>query len=110
LPGNLAERLQTVCRKNLQACQQLLNEPELKDTLQLPGNVLEIFANDRLAAPNTDETYQAFAPALEALLRRLYPDVAYTLERETEPKERFAVRVRTEEPVQIDTLLERLAL
>lgn len=108
LPGDLDSRLATVCRKTLQACQLLTREGEFKDALRIRGNELQFIANDRLLAPNTDETYGRLEPALRRLLDTLFAGAAYRLEREPDPKERFSVTVRAEAPVALDTLLARL--
>lgn len=109
LAGDLEERLTTVCRKALKACQLLVQETELKDRLMFRGEALQVFANDRLVAPNTEETWQAFEPVLRALLARLYPGADYELTRETDPKERFSVTIKVENPAAIDALLECLS-
>lgn len=109
LPGKLDERLATICRKTLLAAKQLQGEPDFRDELRIEGDELQIFANDRLVAPNTEETLQVLQPSLDALLDTLYAGVGYTLEREPDPKERFSVTVRAEQPVAVETLLQRLA-
>jgi hypothetical protein len=109
LEGGLDQRLASVCRKTLQAARLLAEDAEFKDELRIAGNELQFFANDRLAAPNTDETYASLEPALRALLDRLFAGAAYTLERETDPKERFSVTARAESGVELETLLSRLS-
>lgn len=109
LPGELAERLTLVCRKTLLATQLLQQEVELRDEFKIAGNELQIFANDRLAAPNNDETLRALEPSLRELLGTLFAGADYSLERENDTKERFSVSVRTQTPVPVNTLLERLA-
>lgn len=108
LPGDLQQRLATVCRKSLQAARLLEQDEEVKDELKLSGSELQFFANDRLLAPNTEETFAQLEPPLRVLLDKLYAGVPYTLERETDPRERFTVNVRAQEPVAIETLLARL--
>ena len=108
LSGTLPERLATVCQKVLKACQLLEQGPETKGRLKFRGDEVQIFSNDRLLAPNNDDAFEAFEPALEEFLTRLYPGSVYTLERERDPKERFSVTAKTAQPVAIDTLLQRL--
>jgi len=108
LTGELTERFARVARKALKAAQLMSADAELEGTLQLPGNRLEFFANDRLAAPNTDAVYAELEPALKTFLNRLYAGARYTLARETDPKERLSVRVQTESEVSLETLLARL--
>ncbi|MEE4378463.1 MAG: hypothetical protein V2J55_13280 [Candidatus Competibacteraceae bacterium] len=107
--GDLPERLTQACAKTLQAARLLEQSPEFADRLRFRGDRLHVLANDRLNAPNTDETWTAFEPALKAFLSKLYPGVECTLERETDPKALFAVTIQASEPTGIDTLLDRLA-
>ena len=108
LAGDLPERLVEVARKVLQATRLMTGDAELKGELKVPGNALQFFANDRLVAPNTEAAYADLEPTLKAFLDRLYAGAPYTLVRETDPKERLSVRVRTAEPVEVETLLARL--
>ena len=109
LAGELPERLAEVARKALQAAQLMSADSDLEGALRLPGNSLEFFANDRLAAPNTDAAYAELEPALKTFLDRLYAGTRYTLSRDSDPKERLTVRVKAESPVPVDTLLARLS-
>jgi hypothetical protein len=109
LAGDLPERLAQVARKALTAAQLMSSDASLEGSLRLPGNQLQFFANDRLAAPNTDAAYAELRPALERFLARLYGGSRYRLAREAESKERLSVRVQAEEETGLQTLLERLA-
>jgi hypothetical protein len=108
LAGALPERLAQVTRKVLKAAQLMTGDAELNGELKVPGNDLQFFANDRLAAPNTAAAYAELEPTLKAFLDRLYAGAPYTLVRETDPKERLSVRVRATGPVDLPTLLARL--
>lgn len=109
LPGELSERFAQVARKALKAAQLMSGDAELEGALNLPGNRLQFFANDRLVAPNTDTAYAELEPALTSFLNRLYAGAPYTLQREVDPKERLSVRVHAEGEVPLETLLERLS-
>jgi len=108
LAGDLPERLARVAAKALKAAQLMSADTELGGALNVPGNRLQFFANDRLAAPNTDTAYGEIEPALKTFLDRLYGGARYTLTRETDPKERLSVRVQAEGEVSLNTLLARL--
>ena len=108
LTGELPERFARVAGKALRAAQLMSEDTELGGALKLPGNRLEFFANDRLAAPNTDAAYAELQPALDTFLNRLYAGAPYSLAREADPKERLSVRVRAEGEVGLKTLLARL--
>ena len=108
LEGELPERLAHVARKALKAAQLMSADAELEGTLRVPGNRLQFFANDRLAAPNADATFDALGGALGQFLDRLYAGAPYILTREPDPKERLSVRVQAEDESALETLLERL--
>jgi len=109
LAGELPERLAQVAGKALKAAQLMGADAELQGALELPGNQLQFFANDRLIAPNTDAAYAELEPALRQFLERLYAGAPYTLSREPEPKERLSVRVQAEGEAALETLLARLS-
>ena len=109
LTGELQQRLAEVARKALTAAELMRSDSELEGALKIPGNRLQFFANDRLAAPNTDAAYEQIEPSLRVFLDRLYAGAPYTLRREADPKERLSVWAHTEREVPLNTLLERLA-
>jgi hypothetical protein len=109
LPGELSERIMGVARKALKAAQLMSTDPDLEGAVQVPGNRLAFFANDRLVAPNTDAAYAEIEPALKTFLERLYAGAPYALEREADPQERLAVRVHAEHQAPLDALLARLS-
>jgi len=109
LTGELPDRFALVASKALQAAKLMSGDTELEGALKVPGNRLQFFANDRLAAPNTDGAYGEIEPALRTFLNRLYAGARYTVTREVDPKERMSVRVQAEGEVALDTLLARLS-
>ena len=109
LEGNFADRLVTVCRYALNACKLLQGEQQFTGRLNFPGRDFQFFFNDRLHAPNTDETHSALQPGLNTFFEKLFSGTGYTLERNTDVKERYQVTVKTSEPVPMDTLLERIS-
>ena len=104
----LSQQLKFVCQRALIACARLVQEPELQGRVKFRGDELQLFANDRLNAPNTDETLATFRPSLTELLENLYPDVGYFVSREVDSRERFAVWVKASESVELDTLAAHL--
>ncbi len=108
LDGDETARFATVCRKALEACRLLEDAPQTDGKLTFPGQRVQIFSNDRLAAPNTDEAYAQFEPVARALLDKLFPQ-GYELIRETDSRERLSVTATAKEPADSATLLERLA-
>ncbi len=105
LEGTLAERLRRSTEIAWRACRELEGAPELGARLRFPGDEIQIIANDRLLAPNGEETWRAFQPELRALLAGLAPEADLEIDREGDPKERFAVTVKWKGR----SLFERLA-
>lgn len=107
--GDLVQHSVQVCRKSLTACRLLERASETRGRVRFRGEALQLVANDRLVAPNNDETYAAVEPVIHELARRLYPKSGYRLAREPDPRERFAVTVTAGRPASVETLLDRLA-
>ncbi|MDZ7735628.1 MAG: hypothetical protein U5P41_05640 [Gammaproteobacteria bacterium] len=111
VPGaTLADRLAVVCRRNLAACKLLEEDEETKDRMSLDYGQIEIFSNDRLHGPNTDETWAEFEPVLKEFLEKLFPGTAYDLEHDdSDPRERFRVTVSLKSDAEkAEELLARL--
>ena len=109
MKGTVQERLERVAGSALRACRRIEKDPLLEGKLKFSGRELELVINDRLLAPNTEQTFSALQPELEAFLKRLYGGASYTLERPSDPRERFTVRARTEGSFQVSTLLQNLS-
>jgi hypothetical protein len=107
--GGLSDCLASVSEQALLACQRLEQEPGLAGRLRIRANEIQVFANDRLAAPNTGQTFETFSPALEKLLGKLYPGERYTLTSDPDPKERFSVTAGVVGTQSTTSLLGRLA-
>lgn len=107
-PGALPERLRAATRTALTACRLLEQEPALDGRLRFRTDELELFANDRLRAPNAPATLEAFQPALRELLDTLYEGAEYTVTPEADRRERFGVRVKAAQAGTITDLLQRL--
>jgi hypothetical protein len=81
LDGTFQTRLGQACRATLEACDRL------EGKLKFDRNKLEVFINDRLLAPNTEETWQALRPELEKFFS------GFTIQRIGEPRDLFRVTV-----------------
>jgi len=82
-----------------------------KDTagrIRFSGSELEVFVNDRLAAPNDPGGEALLNSELDALLPEIYPGVACERTRESDPRQRLSVVVRTETPVSLESLAENV--
>jgi hypothetical protein len=109
LAGELPERFARVASRALKAARLMSEDAELEGALQVPGNRLQFFANDRLVAPNTDASFAELEPALKSFLDRLYAGTKYTVTRERDAKERLTVRVQADAEVPLETLLARVS-
>jgi len=109
IAGDLPQRLESICAIALRAARALAEEGDLGRAGCIRGDVIEIVANDRLAAPNEAGTEAAFRPALDGLLDRLYAGGACELCRDEDPRERFNMHVKAAAPADAATLLSRLS-
>jgi hypothetical protein len=110
LEGSLEERFAAVIRAGFEKGRRLLAEPELRGSAQPLAGELEVVINDRLLAPNTDQSDAALRPALEAALKRLYAGGSYELRRDADPSRRLGYRVSAAVPagVTFEALISRL--
>ena len=109
MKGGAQERLEQVVRSALLACRRIEEDPLLEGGLRFSGGEVQLVINDRLLAPNTEKTFSVFKPELEIFLKRLYQGADYSLERPSDPRERFAVNVKVEGSFDVASLLENLA-
>ena len=107
--SDLASRLATVARKSLKACVLFESERGIGKHVSFPGDRLEVFANDRLLAPNTDAAWAEFLPALKSLASRLFPNEDHRIERvSTDPRERLTAVIHAGTAHGAAALLARL--
>lgn len=105
--GSNQDRLLQAFFAALEACRRL--EEDFPGKLKFNGGRCEVIVNDRLLAPNTDETWRAVEPDFRAFFDSLYGHSAYKLERRGEPRERFRVSVESSTFVPVAALLEEVA-
>ena len=107
LDGDLPARLRACVGTALHACRLLERDATLAGRVRFNAGALEIFANDRLHAPNEPATYDAFQPILADLQRTLYGDAAVSATRPTDARSRFGVTLAGPAAT-VDQLLARL--
>jgi hypothetical protein len=105
--GTNQDRLLQAFFAALEACRRL--EEDFSGRLKFDGGHCEVTVNDRLLAPNTEETWQALEPDLRTFLDSLFGRGAYKLERRGEPRERFGVSIESASFVPVSSLLEVVA-
>jgi hypothetical protein len=85
LDGTFQSRLAQAHGAALDACARLEQEAPFRGKLKFDRNAIEFFVNDRLLAPNNDETWQALRPELEKFFSE------FTIQRQGEPRDLFRV-------------------
>ena len=108
LDGPFADRLGTVCRTLLGAARLLEMEQAFDPPVTFRGNTIELIANDRLLAPNTDETARAIETALLAFAATLFDGQACEVTKHTGEDDRLALSVTVPQAAPLETLLGRL--
>jgi len=87
LNGTFQSRLAQAHRAALEACGHLEQEAPFRGKLKFDRNAIEVFVNDRLLAPNNDETWQALRPEIEGFFG------SCTIQRTGEPRDLFRVAI-----------------
>jgi hypothetical protein len=84
----------SVLKTALEGCKLLESDPALAGRLRFRTNEVLIVANDRLLAPNNDQSFAELKPSVTAALKLLFPTGTFTLARSSaNPKERLAIHV-----------------
>jgi len=108
LNGSNREKLVSALRAALEHCRRLENETRLKGSIRFSGNEVAVAINDRLRAPNTEDTFNEVRPDIEAVARQLFGGAAFTVHRDADARKRFNVTLRTAQKLDARTLLENL--
>ena len=87
LDGTFQSRLAQAHRAALDACDRLEREAPFRGKLKFDRNTIEVFINDRLLAPNNDDTWHALRPELEKFFS------GFTIQRIGESRDLFRVAV-----------------
>jgi hypothetical protein len=98
--GAINDKLFKAFGSALLACSRLEDEPVFRRKLKFDGGQCEVILNDRLLAPNTEETWVTLKPEFETFFDALFGSQRYSMKRLGEPRERF--RVALETPARID--------
>jgi hypothetical protein len=108
--GRLSDRIADAFRTTLGACVKLENEPEFLGRIKFRAASPIFIANDRLNAPNTEESFQALRSDLSAALAKVYPSNFELRRASIDPRARLTVQVTSLEPVRdVASLLARLS-
>jgi hypothetical protein len=109
LDGRPEHRLSETLRAALEACRMLEEESSLGGKLRFRTDELVLAANDRLLAPNNQETLDVLRPIVSSVFGRLNGNARLNLMPvTTDPKERFSIRVETGQSAGVKDLLNKL--
>ncbi len=106
--GSNTERLTQALSSALQACQRLENDPSWQGRLHFTLEEIECCLNDRALAPNTPETLAKARPLFESFFEKLLGAGNFSLDFESDPRERFGVTVKTQKIFDLNNLLTQL--
>ncbi len=109
LDGDNQDRLKQAARAALNACQRLEEEASLQGKLRFNGQDVEVFINDRLTAPNREETREALKPDFHSFANQLFGKNEYSLSYGSDPRRLFTVSLKTSQAIPVTELLVNLA-
>lgn len=107
--GAHAEVLTAALRAALENCRKLENDARLKGDLKFSGQEINIVVNDRLVGGNSDGAFAELKPGIEAVARALFAGAAFRLDRDSDPRKRLNVTLKSAESFATETLLANLA-
>jgi len=108
LDGSNQDRLKQAARAALTTCQRLEADPRLGGKLRFNGQEIEIFINDRLLAPNSDATREAFDSDFQIFFEELFRGREFSMSYGSDPRKLFAVSVKAAQPFPVTDLLGNL--
>ena len=106
LSGNNRDRLVQATRAALNAFLRL----EQDFNLYFNKREIEIVVNDRLLAPNTEETRRSAQPELTEFVRQLFADSSYSVKHPVERRKLFGVTIAAEREFSLQELSANLRL
>jgi hypothetical protein len=102
------EHLKTSFKRALKACDLLEKEPATAGKIKFAPQHLQIFINDRAAAPHHSQSHSELEEALNPFLNWLYEGSKYLLIPEKDPQKRVGFEVKVEKSPDLATLLKQL--
>jgi hypothetical protein len=100
----LGECLRWSLRAAVSACRLL--EKETDRRILFSAGEVEVYVNDRLSAPNDARGEAILNEELGRVLSEAYPGVAWATTRDTDPRQRLSVTLRTDASVEMERLAE----
>ena len=107
--GSNQDRLNQAASAALRAVARLEDETSLEGKLRFNGQDVEISINDRLLAPNSEETRKDLKPDFELFASRLFGGAEYSLSYNMASRRIFTVFLRASQASSVTDLLENLS-
>ncbi len=108
LSGSNQEKLRRVVAAALESCRKLEAEPALRGKLRFSANEAVIWVNDRLTGTNAEDSFQELKSEIGPFTKQLYGDAPIRLERDSDPRKRLHVRIKTSGLFDVNALLKNL--
>jgi hypothetical protein len=77
--------------------------------LRFNGQDVEVFINDRLLAPNREESREKLKPEFQKFADRLFGAGRYSLSYNDDPRRLLTVFLKASQPIPVADLLDHLA-
>ncbi len=106
--GDVETRLKDAFRLALEACKLLEIEEDIENPITFDTRDFVFGINNRLLAPNEDETLQDVQEGLSHFFEWLFDGESVELVRDQRRRSRFNVRVRVSRELSVDELLVKL--
>ncbi len=106
--GVLTDKLLKAFGSALLACSYLEDEAVFRGKLKFDAGRCEVILNDRLLAPNTEETWLELRPHFETFFNGLFGSGRYSMRHVGERRERFRIELNTSTQIDVSSTLEAL--
>jgi hypothetical protein len=106
LTGTNLDRLTQAMRSALLACQRLESDTRLNGKFHFNGQDVQLIINDRLLAPNNEQTRHLVAPDFHLLANKLFGHAELTYN--ADPRRLLSASIRSSKPMSRGELLNNL--
>jgi hypothetical protein len=106
--GSNSAKLRVAFATALDYCRRIEGEPALQGRFRFRGDEALVVINDRLLTPNTEESFSAIRPEIEALAQALFAGTDFSIEKEQDSRQRFGLHIKTAGSFDVTTLLKNI--
>jgi hypothetical protein len=107
--GSNRDRLRQAACSALTAFQRLEGEAALRGKICFNGHDVDVFINDRLLAPNREETRQQLDSEFKAFFDTLFRGSDYSMSYDADPRHLLSVSVTTSRSFAVADLIRNIA-